>query len=44
MPASTRHGRGPEVPSDLNKWGRANQVSFDPAKESVHRVPHPAAP
>ena len=24
----------------LHKWGRANQVSFDPAKESAHIVSH----
>ena len=26
--------------TELHKWGRANQVSFDPAKESVHIVSH----
>ena len=26
--------------TELRKWGRANQVSFDPAKESVHIVSH----
>ena len=26
--------------TELHKWSRANQVSFDPAKESVHITPH----
>ena len=26
--------------AELHKWGKANQVSFDPAKESVHIVSH----
>ena len=26
--------------TELHKWGRANQVSFDPAKESAHIVSH----
>ena len=26
--------------TEFHKWGRANQVSFDPAKESVHIVSH----
>ena len=27
---------------DLHKWGRANQVQFDPGKESIHVVSHHA--
>ena len=26
--------------TELHKWGKANRVSFDPAKESVHTVSH----
>ena len=26
--------------TELHKWGKANQVSFDPAKESVHIMSH----
>ena len=26
--------------TELHKWSKANQVSFDPAKESVHIVSH----
>ena len=26
--------------TELHKWGRAKQVSFDPAKESAHIVSH----
>ena len=26
--------------TELHKWGKANQVSFDSAKESVHIVSH----
>ena len=28
--------------NELHKWGRANQVQFDPGKESIHVVSHHA--
>ena len=33
-------GEAEKCQSELHKWGRANQVEFDPGKESIHVVSH----
>ena len=35
-PDANLYGHMQECQSDLHRWGRANQVSFDPSKESMH--------
>ena len=36
IPNETLHAEMDRCQSELHKWGKANQVSFDPAKESQH--------